>query len=135
MFDHHEHVRRVEGRWFLPRVGGSWGVRRVANGSLQVVWTCSFCNYRSTPVPHYVVADHGIDVRALAIVEDYAGLYGRCIVRGCESDEVELNHFAPQAIFGDAADDWPTGYLCVKHHREWGERVTPHLNHPRKGVA
>lgn len=128
----HEHVQRVDGRWHLPSVVGSWGVRRVANGTLQVVWTCALCDYRSSSVPQYLAIEHGINIRALPIVEDYAGLYGRCVVRGCTSDEVELNHFAPQAIFGPAADDWPTGYLCIQHHREWGERVTPQLNRPRR---
>lgn len=116
----------------MPPAPGSWGVRRIANGSIQVIWSCGLCDYRSSSLPHYLAAERGIDIRSLPIVEDYAGLYGRCVVRGCESDEVELNHFAPQAIFGPTADDWPTGYLCVKHHREWGERVTPQLNRPRR---
>lgn len=76
----------------------------------------------------------GMDLRDLPVTENYAGLYGRCIVHGCESEEVELNHFAPQAIFGAAANDWPTGYLCLEHHREWGERVTPQLNRPRRSA-
>lgn len=133
MFEH-EHVQRVDGRWRTPLTLGSWGVRRVANGSLQIIWFCGKCDYRTTPVPHEVVINLGMSVRTLPIVEDYAGLFGRCIVRGCLSDEVELNHFAPQAIFGEAADDWPTGYLCVKHHQEWGERVTPQLNRPRRSA-
>lgn len=67
----------------------------------------------------------------MPIVVDYAGMFARCLVRGCEAGDVELNHFAPQAIFGDNADDWPMGYLCVAHHIEWGQRVTPHLNRRR----
>lgn len=128
----HEHVQRIEGRWLTPSGFGSWGVRRVANGSLQIIWMCGHCDYRTSSIPHHILAEIGIDIRELPIVEDYAGLYGRCVVKGCTSDEVELNHFAPQAIFGEAADDWPTGYLCIPHHREWGERVTPHLNRPRR---
>jgi hypothetical protein len=128
----HEHVQRDNGGWlFPPSARGVWAVRRVANGTLQVIWLCADCEYRSSSIPHYVVMELGVKIRELPIVEDYAGLYGRCVVRGCESDEVELNHFAPQAIFGQEADDWPTGYLCIKHHREWGERVTPQLNSPR----
>ncbi len=73
-------------------------------------------------------------MRTLPITEDYVGQFARCIVRGCEADDVELNHFAPQAIFGPDADLWPTGYLCVRHHREWGERVTPQLNRPRRAA-
>ena len=131
----HEHVRSFEGRWIVPPdPDGAWGVRRVANGSLQVVWTCRTCGYRSTPIPHYVAERH-VHVRELPIIEDYAGLYARCIVRGCGSDEVEWHHLAPRAIFEDAADDWGIIALCRKHHQEWGERVTPQLNPPRRGAA
>lgn len=130
----HEHVLRLNGQWVIPPAIGSWGVRRAANGSLQVVWSCGVCDYRTSAVPHYVVQANGINIRQLPIIEDYAGLYARCVVRGCLADEVELNHFAPQAIFGDAADDWPMGYLCVAHHREWGERVTPQLNKTRRSA-
>jgi hypothetical protein len=132
----HEHVQRVNGRWLTPANDlGAWSVRRIADGSLQVIWACWTCTYRTLSVPHLIVSELGIDIRKLPISEDYAGLYGRCIVKGCTSDEVQLNHFGPQAIFGEEADNWPTGYLCVTHHREWGERVTPHLNPARRGVA
>lgn len=97
-----------------------------------MIWLCGACDYRSSSVPHHVAQMAGINIRELDIVEDYAGQYGRCIVRGCTTDLVELNHFAPRAIFGDEAEDWPTGYLCPEHHREWGERVTPQLNRPRR---
>ncbi len=127
----HEHAERIDGRWQLPFFG-AFGVRRAANGAIQIIWTCDFCDFRSSAIPHPIVAERGIDIRKLPILVDYGGLYGRCIVRGCGSDEVELNHFAPQAIFGAAADDWPTSYLCVRHHREWGERVTPGLYPARR---
>ena len=128
----HLHVQRVDGRWSVPTAVGSWTCRRASNGAIQIIWSCGICDYRSSAIPHYVAQAARVDIRTLPITEDYAGLFGRCIVRGCTSDEVELNHFAPQAIFGEQADDWPTGYLCIKHHQEWGERVTPHLNRPRR---
>lgn len=132
----HEHVHSVSGRWiFPPAVDGEWGVRRVANGSLQVIWRCSFCGFRSTPVPHYLAESMGISVRGLPIVEDYAGIYARCIVRGCGSDEVEWHHFGPQAIFEEEADKWGIVALCRKHHQEWGERVTPQLNPARRAAS
>ena len=87
---------------------------------------------KSTPVPHSLVTEKGISIPALPIVEDYAGLYARCIVQGCGSDEVEWHHFGPQAIFGDEADKWGIVALCRRHHEEWGQRVTPQLNHPRR---
>lgn len=131
----HEHVRSVSGRWYFPlSADGRWGARRVANGTLQVIWICNWCGQKSTPVPQYLAAGHGIIIRDLPLIEDYAGLYARCIVRGCGSDEVEWHHFGPQAIFGDEADKWGIVALCRRHHQEWGERVTPGLN-PRRGAA
>jgi hypothetical protein len=130
----HAHVERIDGAWLWPPTSGDLGVRVAHNGAIQVVWRCRICDYMSSAIPHSLLDGYGIDIRSLPTILSYAGRYGRCIVRGCESDEVELNHFAPQAIFGEEADAWPTGYLCVTHHREWGERVTPHLNHPRKSA-
>ncbi|HET7128947.1 MAG TPA: hypothetical protein VFJ93_07725 [Gaiellaceae bacterium] len=130
----HSHVTRVDGRWSVPAsVLGSWGVRRASNGAIQVIWSCERCDYVSSPIPDYVSRAAGIEIAQLPIVIDYAGQFGRCIVRGCESDDVELNHFGPRAIFGAEAENWPMGYLCRRHHREWGERVTPQLN--RRGAA
>jgi hypothetical protein len=128
----HLHVQRTPTGWLLPADVGSWGVRLTASGIIQLIWCCSQCDYRSSPVPHYLAESMGIpNIRSLPTISSYAGLFGRCIVHGCESDEVELNHFAPRAIFGQDAENWPTGYLCVRHHREWGERVTPQLNRRR----
>lgn len=133
----HEHVRSYGGRWiFPPAADGNWGVRRVANGSLQVIWKCNWCGLKTTPVPQRLVTEHGISIHELPIVEDYAGLYARCIVRGCGSDEVEWNHIAPKGIFGeDEAEDWGQVAMCRRHHEEWGNRVTPQLNPPRKPAA
>jgi hypothetical protein len=132
----HLHVRSAGGEWTFPAAAdGCWGIRRVSNGALQVIWTCNWCGQKTTPVPHHLLGRAGVNIRELPIVEDYAGLYGRCIVRGCSSYEVEWHHIAPVAIFGDDADRWGLMALCREHHQEWGERVTPWLNRPRRGAA
>ncbi len=132
-----EHVRSIGGRWvFPPSPRGIWGIRRVANGALQVIWTCAGCGYRSTPVPHLEAERHGVRVHELPIFEDHAGRYARCVVAGCGSDEVEWNHIAPKGIFGeDEAERWGMVALCRRHHQEWGERVTPQLNPPHRTDA
>lgn len=123
------------GSWSAPNdAQGAWGVRRATNGAIQAIWFCGRCSYRTSAVSHYSLSEMGVDIRGVPIVEDYAGLFARCVVRGCERGDVELNHFAPRAIFGADADLWPTGYLCREHHMEWGERVTPHLNRPRRAA-
>lgn len=127
---HHAHAGRIDGDWFIPSLG-SLGVRVAHNGSAQVVWRCPDCSFLSSPIPHHVISARGVQIASLPVVEDYRGMFGRCCVKGCDSTDVELNHFAPRAIFRDQADDWPTGYLCRRHHAEWGERVTPYLNPPR----
>jgi hypothetical protein len=33
--------------------------------------------------------------------------------------EIELHHWGPRALFGDAADLWPTSYLCRSCHVIW----------------
>lgn len=76
------------------------------------------------------VRGRGIDPDSLPVSSDYRGLLAICSVKGCGSDDVELNHFAPRGIFGEDADQWPTAFLCRKHHAEWGYRVTPQLNPP-----
>ena len=114
--------------------GADLGVRIATNGTFQVVAWCPECErWSSGPLAHAWVRSLGIDpTRDLPIIFDNRGLPAICSVKGCGSDDVELNHFAPRAIFKGEADDWPTAYLCRKHHREWGERVTPSLNPPRR---
>lgn len=107
----------------------------MSNGALQVIWSCVLCDYRSNPVPHHVADAYGVVVARLPIVEDFAGRYARCVVEGCGSEEVEWNHIAPRAIFGHEADKWGTVALCRRHHQEWGERVTPQLNPPRRAAS
>lgn len=46
-----------------------------------------------------------------------------CIVRGCGSREVQHHHFAPQAAFGQRADDFGTVPLCRVHHDELHETL------------
>ena len=66
---------------------------------LMSAWCCepaSSTKYQSSPVPHHVLAAQFIDVRALPIVEDYAGLYGRFLRE-------------PDVGFAWAAQRWASG--------------------------
>ena len=102
------------------------------NGTYQVRARCYECRrWSSSQVAHDYVRGLGLDpAHDLDTIVDRRGYVAICSVRGCGSDDVELNHFAPRAIFREEADDWPTAYLCRKHHQEWGQRVTPSLNPP-----
>lgn len=113
------------------------GVRVAGNGSLHILAWCDECQrWSSSAIPASYVRSMDVSIDMLPVVADHRGFFAVCSVRGCWSDDVELNHFAPRGIFGGEADDWPTAYLCRKHHQEWGERVTPSLNPPqRRGAA
>lgn len=109
------------------------GLRIASSGAYALLAWCHECGrWASGAIPTYHLDRLGLRADDIRVVADHRGSLGRCSVRGCDSEDVELNHFAPQATFGEASWDWPTAYLCRRHHREWGERVTPHLNRPRR---
>lgn len=110
------------------------GVVIAANGTYQIRARCHECRRWSTSsLAHAYVRGLGLNpLHDLDIVKDYRGYLAICSVTGCGSDDVELHHFGPRGIFGETADDWPTAFLCRRHHREWGERVTPQLNPPTR---
>lgn len=99
------------------------GVRIAGNGSYQIVAVCPDCATTSSPISHYVIGWLGVFIGDLPVVADYRGNLGRCSRRGCEREAVEDHHFAPRAVFGDEADDWPMALLCVDHHNEWHRRI------------
>jgi hypothetical protein len=109
------------------------GVVIAANGSFQFRARCYECRrWASSSIAHAYVYSLGLRFTDIEVIRDARGYLAICSVRGCGSDDVELNHFAPRAIFGTQADEWPTAFLCRKHHQEWGQRVTPQLNPPAK---
>lgn len=100
------------------------GLTIAGNGSYQVRPWCSECGRWATgSIPVAYVKARGIEPTALTVIADQRGTLGRCSRRGCEREAVEDHHFAPQAIFGAEADDWPRALLCVEHHLEWHSRM------------
>ena len=43
-------------------------------------------------------------------------------------DYLEQHHWAPYHLFGQDADNWPTGWLCKSCHTEWHRIVTPNMH-------
>lgn len=118
---------------FVDVVASDLGLRIASSGAYGLLVWCSECaRWASGAIPLSVLDPMGLRPSDIPVVADYRGSLGRCSVKGCESEDVELNHFAPQATFGAEAWDWPTAYLCRAHHLEWGTRTTPHLNRPRR---
>jgi hypothetical protein len=51
-----------------------------------------------------------------------------CMVRGCDSREVQHHHYAPKVAFGMRAEAFGTVPLCRLHHEELHETIRLHIN-------
>ncbi len=109
-------------------------VRLVRNittsGSSQVYWYCTFGKHPiarngSSWIKHEIIREAGFDPDDLPVIENYSGTE-LCAV--CGSPFAERHHFAPRHLFGDEAEQWPTAYLCKKHHDRWHALVTPNMD-------
>lgn len=60
----------------------------------------------------------------LAVFDDYSKNAERCAVKGCTEIGSEYHHWAPKEFFPDTSEQWPTSYLCKKHHDEWHKKIT-----------
>lgn len=112
-----------------------WAKRRVANGTFQLVWTCGRCAYSSSSVPHAIATGAvGVFVDELPWLADYVGNNPPCQVDGCDESATEEQHWFPRAVDAEKAARYPKGYLCRRHHEEWGNLVTPNLNPPKRAA-
>jgi hypothetical protein len=105
----------------------------ISNGESQVYWQCLEC-LKSIDSPtkwisHSKLREHDIDPHTLPVIENYSG-YEVCAV--CGEPGTELHHWAPRHLFSDEADQWPTSYLCRKHHNTWHDLVTPNMGKRRR---
>jgi len=106
-----------------------WKIRRFANraGHLTFPYVCNECGYKSSVLERKATVMQWIQYYGLT-VEDVPILPSSSDVPVCEvcgKEGAELHHYAPQHLF-DNADDWPTGYLCLEHHREWHQKIKGH---------
>lgn len=91
------------------------------SGSVVVVERCPACRNNPTPYRAFL-PKKDYDIDTLPLFEDYMEDAHGCEVRGCENKGSEYHHFAPKHLF-DNAEDWPTGWLCQGHHREWHKKT------------
>lgn len=63
-------------------------------------------------------------LNSLSVGADYSLNNPPC--KRCGAIGTELHHWAPKELFEDA-EEWPTAYLCPKHHQEWHNKVTNKL--------
>jgi len=91
-----------------------------ASGAVVVVERCPDCGRNPNKGHPFLPKAEGWE--SLPLFEDYSIGAEPCAVRGCTNIGTEYHHFSPRHIFEDA-DDWPTGYLCKEHHKEWHKRT------------
>ena len=94
------------------------------NGQVSIGAYCLKCKRlatKETCIPKRRFSER--QIAEMAIEHDYSRHDNVCSVRGCGRRDVEWHHFAPRSLFNGSADDWPAGWLCGKHHREWHERT------------
>lgn len=102
------------------------------NGQLSIGAYCLTCNRlatKETCIPKRRFTER--QIQEMTIEHDYSRHDNVCCVKGCGRHDVEWHHFAPKGLFAQAADDWPGGWLCNKHHREWHERTKTGAFTPR----
>lgn len=97
------------------------------NGVTHFCWVCSECGSKqlgSVPKPEAEARCYA-ELRTtedLIMFKNNSAEGIECEVAGCGSVGTEFHHWAPQALFEDAGE-WPTSYLCVKHHVLWHQRL------------
>ena len=89
------------------------------SGAVAVSAYCPTCGKRATSSPWIAKSRFtAAELDAMPVAANYTGGV-TCQYRGCTRTAVEWHHYAPRYLFGDAADNWPIGPLCVLHHRTW----------------
>ena len=109
-------------------------VRTVSSSGVDMPWwQCTACNKPADApikfISHKLIKQRQIEIKSLPAVRDYHELE-HCAV--CGSAGTEYHHFAPRHLFGEEADNWPTAYLCKKHHDTWHDLVTPNMGKRRR---
>lgn len=98
------------------------GIQRKSNGAEVVREWCELCGWRSQEIARSRYSSDTL--AALPLIEDLVTTDTTCGYRGCVNTAVENHHYAPQAIFGAEADNYPIGPLCVEHHNHWHNTIT-----------
>jgi hypothetical protein len=93
--------------------------RRIANGTWQVCEVCENCGKNARGAGVCLAHDN----LRMEDVEESVRPWPFPVCAVCGVEGAENHHFAPSEVFGDQAHAWPTAYLCVKHHREWHNRM------------
>lgn len=106
-----------------PHCGGEpvlWQERN-GNGAHVVTARCHKCNRFVNSRQMYLPKSEHPNWEKYPLYEDRMQYSQPCAVKGCDRRDTEYHHFAPIALFGMEADDYPGAYLCQYHHDHWHE--------------
>lgn len=104
-----------------PHCGGDIVLYRQINGNGAQVIVARCCKCDRIPnrkQPFLPKADYP-HWESFPLYQDNMKHSEPCAVRGCDRRDTEYHHFAPRALFGAEADDYPGAYLCQEHHDKW----------------
>lgn len=93
----------------------------ISNGDSQVFDWCIDCDKNARGAAIYLKHGDIGDPEQYPIKENYYASAPRCV--RCGSRGAEYHHWAPKAVFGNAADLWPGDYLCQRCHDNWHDSV------------
>jgi hypothetical protein len=108
-----------------PHCGGDLVLYRQinGNGSQVIVARCCKCDRIPNAKQPFLPKSDYPHWQEFPVYQDNTQFSEPCCVKGCERRDTEYHHFAPRHLFAEAADNWPTGWLCLIHHREWHEKT------------
>lgn len=109
-------------------------LRIMANSAQAAGWRCLVCDWWTKSnagmwIELDLLIEHGINTDELRVAQ--VSDQKRCAV--CGERGAEEHHWAPRHLFDKDCDKWPKDYLCLRHHNEWHQRVTPNMK--TKGPA
>lgn len=93
-----------------------------SNGARQIRGRCLHCEAISDNIGHEALRYLGVELSEIPVAHDNSINGHPCVV--CGSRFSEWHHWAPVAVFGDAAERYPGDWLCVECHQGWHRLMT-----------
>ena len=89
------------------------------SGAIAIGAYCQDCDRRATNEPWLPKSQFTAEqIASMPVHDNYTG-GAVCQYKDCNATGIEWNHYAPRALFGEDAENWPIGPLCRAHHRTW----------------
>ena len=94
-------------------------VRNINSAGVSMTWVqCLTCGKNARGSGQWLKKPSNVE--ELPVIENFSTNY-TCEV--CGHTGAEVHHWAPRFIFGNEADQWPTGYLCPTCHAYWHDKI------------